>query len=102
MSIKLLGATVGALLLLGACSAEVSVGGASIDQSDLEGQLVTMLTDDTSGEPAVTCDGDLDGEVDATQTCGVEWPDTGDATDVEVTVTAVKDGVADFSVAEVG
>lgn len=59
------------LVVLGACSANVSVGGSkSVDKAEVENQTAEQLAQQNNlPKPTVTCPGDLDAKVGATMEC---------------------------------
>lgn len=84
------------VLALTGCSAGVSVGGATVSRSDLQSEVAKQVARDPERALDVTCDGDLKGEVGATQKClihagGEELPYT-------VTVTGVDGSKVRFDV----
>lgn len=84
--------TVGAaVLVLGACSAAVS-------ESDLEERVAGALFTGFGAFPAVSCDGDLAAEVDATTTCSAFFSDTLDTVTVDLTVTSVDGATVEFDI----
>jgi len=85
---------------LSACSGEVEVGSTddsdTLDSTEIEEQISSAYEDQVGRAPAsVTCDDEVDAEVDATTTCVVD--DEGES-DAEVTVTEVTDDGADFDI----
>lgn len=72
------------MLALTSCSGEVSIGGSSVSQADLEEQVAAQLTPQDQATVEATCQGDLAAEVGATQECSVTVGDH----DVAVLVTA--------------
>lgn len=76
-----------AALALTGCSANVSLGGSSVSQSDLEEESSKQLANDPANPPQVRCDGSLDNKVDATQKCQVQID--GRWVDYTATVTSV-------------
>ena len=77
------------LLAVGGCSGEVSIGGRSLDQQDVEMQIFDGLTEFAGVEPAgVNCDGigDLDVEEGATFQCTGTAP-AGDEFTINLTLT---------------
>lgn len=93
-------AVAAAALLAGACSAEVSTGGSSVDAAELEQQVATQIAAEAGiEEPPVSCPDDLEAEEGATTTCALTVTDAaGDEVvyDVDVQVSAVNDGTVDF------
>lgn len=75
-------------LVLGGCSVSVA-------QSELE----TQVGNNVDGSTDVACDGELAGEVGATQTCTVNGGD-GDSIDVIATVTKVDGKTVIFDINE--
>jgi Domain of unknown function (DUF4333) len=86
-------ATVGAaVMVLGACSGSVS-------ESDLEERVAGSVFTGAGAFPAVSCDGDLRAEVDATTSCSVFFSDTLESVTVDLTVTSVDGGTVNFDIA---
>ncbi|WP_137294244.1 DUF4333 domain-containing protein [Nocardioides dongxiaopingii] len=80
-----------AALVLGGCSAEVSVGSdtPSVDQAEVETKISEELEAQVGQAPdAVDCPGDLEGEVDETMRCVLTAGE--DEVGVTVTVTDVE------------
>lgn len=75
-------------LALTACSGEVSIGSSNVSQSELEEQVAGAFTpDDPEAAVSAACDGEVEAERDATQTCVVSVGE--DEADVRVVVTSV-------------
>lgn len=84
-----------ALTLVG-CSGEVSVGGdPTVEQSEIESVVAGNITGADAADVEVTCDGDLDAEVGATQDCLATYE--GSSTGIRITVDQVNDDDVDFS-----
>jgi len=83
--------------MLGACSANVSVGTKIVNKDDLQTEVQSQLSKNV-GKPAppITCPGDLDAKVDATMTCTMT--DTSGTYDVAVKVTSVDGGTAKYDI----
>ncbi len=77
----------GAVLALTGCSAGISLGGKTISRSDLESEVAKQVARDPERALDVTCDGDLEGKVGATQKCTVHAG--GEELPYTVTVTSV-------------
>lgn len=80
---------------LAACSVEASVGAESVSQSEIESVVAGNITGADADAVEVTCDGDLDAEVGATQDCLATLE--GRTTGIRVTVDQVNDDDVDFS-----
>ena len=92
-----------ASLVLGACSASVSVGTKTIAKDELQTEVQSQLSKTVGKEaPPITCPGDLEAKVDATTTCTLT--DSAGTYDVAVKVTSVDGGTGtakfDIQVAE--
>ncbi|MBZ5736382.1 DUF4333 domain-containing protein [Nocardioides sp. TRM66260-LWL] len=103
MRLRVLAASlsVASLALLGACSAEVSVGSEkSMSKADLEKKLTENFEQNNPDTPldSVSCPGDLKAEVGQAQTCTVVV--NGESVDVKVTVTSVDGDNINFSIEE--
>ena len=84
-------------LVLGACSASVSVGTKTIAQDELQTEVQSQLSKTVGKQaPPITCPGDLDAKVDASTTCTLT--DSGSTYDVAVKVTSVDGGTAKFDI----
>lgn len=92
-----------AVLVVTGCSASVELGGSDIAEAELESVTAERLAESVGSEtlPIIDCPGDLEGEVGATMTCELTTEDDPTVLPVFIEVTAVSDGVADFSI-EVG
>jgi hypothetical protein len=103
----LAGLAAGLAMALAGCS--IDIGGDSdsdsassssepMSQSDLEKKVLDGLTvEDQNAEPDVTCSGDLEAEVDATQDCHITVGQ--EFADVHVVVTEVDDdGISDADI----
>ena len=84
-----------AVLLLSGCAG-------SISESDLAEGVAGNLFTGFGSYPAVSCDGDLPAEVDATTTCSAFYTDSLETVDVVVTVTDVNGGTVDYRIEPVG
>ena len=77
-------------------------GAGAIDESEVESSVATQLAEETGQpEPNIDCPGDLDAEVGATMECDLTVDGDDAVYPVEVKVTSVEDGTANYSV-EVG
>ncbi len=86
-----------ALLLLGACSGEVSVGGpAAISQEVLETEVEGNMSGADVDQFDVACEGGLEPEVDATQDCLISFSGDGSTTGVRLVVTDVQGDEVEF------
>jgi hypothetical protein len=89
----LLAAAVAAAMLVAGCSAdaEVSIGGKSINQEDVEREIAEGLPRDPPDlpDPEVDCDGisDIDVEEGSTFTCTGTSPTNGETFPIEVELT---------------
>lgn len=75
-----------AALAVTGCSAGVSIGGKSLSQETLQNKLADEIAKKAPQKPDVACDGELKGEVGATQKCQVTIADT----ELPYTVTVTK------------
>ena len=80
-----------AVLFLGGCAGTVS-------EADLEEGVAGNLFTGFGSYPAVSCDGDLPAEVDATTTCSAFYTDTLERVAVVVTVTEVNGSSVEYRI----
>lgn len=86
-----------ASLVLGACSASVSVGTKTIAKDELQTEVQSQLSKTVGKQaPPIICPGDLEAKVDATTTCTLT--DSDSTYNVAVKVTSVDDGKAKFDI----
>ncbi|CAB4766884.1 unannotated protein [freshwater metagenome] len=86
-----------ATLALAGCSGEVSVGSGpgTVEQSEIEGVVAGNITGADAADVEVSCDGDMDAEVGATQDCLATLD--GSTTGIRITVDQVNEEDVDFS-----
>lgn len=97
LSPSVVGALLAPVLLLSACSGEVSVGGpATVDRADLEGEVAANMSGPDVDRFDVACEGDLEAEVEATQDCLITFSEDGSTTGVRLEVTAVEGDEVEF------
>lgn len=92
-----------ATLAVAGCSGEVSVGEDSseepavetVEQSEIESVVAGNITGADAADVEVTCEGDLDAEVGATQDCLASLD--GSTTGIRITVDQVNEEDVDFS-----
>lgn len=85
----------GAVLLVPGCSMSLSSGG-SVKQDVLQREVAKQIALDPEHVPEVTCDGDLEGKVGATQSCLVKAG--GESLPYTATVTSVQGDNVNFHV----
>jgi len=88
---------VAAVVTLAGCSGEVSVssGPETVEQSEIESVVSGNITGADAADVEVTCDGDMDAEVGATQDCLATLD--GSTTGIRITVDQVNEEDVDFS-----
>lgn len=84
----------GAVLVVTGCSASVSVGDKKLSKDSLQSKLADEIGAGEGSRPDVRCDGDLKGEVGATQKCQVMI--AGQAAPFTVTVTSIDGDTINF------
>ncbi|WP_200837489.1 DUF4333 domain-containing protein [Ruania rhizosphaerae] len=77
-------------------------GSATVDEAEVESTTADQLEQMVGTRPNIDCPGDLEAEVGATLQCVLSADGDTDEYAVDLTVTSVEDGVAnwDFQVAE--
>jgi hypothetical protein len=86
------------LLLAPALAVGLTACSSAIEQGELEAQVATAIEAEFGVAPEVSCPGDLEAEVDATTRCTATDPDTDEQIDLQITVTSVDDGTAEFDI----
>lgn len=89
------GASLLLLLAIGGCSVEASAGDETVSQSEIESVVAGNITGEDAADVEVTCDGDLDAEVGASQDCQATLE--GRSTGIRITVDQVNEEDVDFS-----
>jgi hypothetical protein len=87
-----------ALLLAPALAVGLTGCASAIEQGELETQVATAIEKEFGVTPEVSCPGDLEAEVDATTKCTATDPDTDEEIDLQITVTSVDGGTAEFDI----
>lgn len=86
-----------ACTVLAGCSAEVSVGGATIDKQEIEKQIFAGATEQAGTKPKdVSCPDDVDAEKGAKTECTLTAPD-GNTAPVAVTITQADTDTGTFN-----
>ena len=73
----------------------------SIEQDELERRVSSTIESEFGVAADVSCPGALEAEVDASMQCTAMDPDSGEEIALQITVTSVEDGTANFDIVPV-